>query len=141
MHKVNRYILTYKKGPKFESVDLYDPTLSREFCLELLSFIPVEKLLIIALNSEKKLIGYEYFTGTPIECSIYTQCVFRFLLSMAADSFILAHNHPYGNVDSSAGDRGMRDIYKIIGKSLDIPLVDCMIVAGDKCRSMMRDKN
>jgi DNA repair protein RadC len=142
MHKVNRYILTYRKGPKFETIDLYDPTCAREFCLSLLSCIPVEKFAIIAQDHDKKLIGYEYYTGTPSECdTIYTSSVFTFLLTIGADSFIIAHNHPNGDTIASKADVDIKDTLKILGQSLGVPLNDCFIVAGDRCKSIMGVKN
>jgi DNA repair protein RadC len=140
MKKINRYILTYRKGPAFETVEMSDSTAAKEFCLLLLSSMPIEKVLIIALNSQKNMIAYDYVIGVPTESNVYFQRVFHFLLSFGADSFIIAHNHPGGDTTSSKGDRSLRDMLQIIGKGLDIMLADCLIVAGSKCRSMIRDR-
>jgi DNA repair protein RadC len=140
MHKVKRYILTYKPGPSFEHVDLSCPTMAREFCIEVLSRLPIEKALIVALDSECRLIGYDYSIGTPFECNVYFQRVFSFLLSIGADSFIVAHNHPSFNTAASREDLELRDKLRDIGPFLDIPMSDCFIVAGNKCRSILKDK-
>jgi DNA repair protein RadC len=140
VYKIRRYILTYRPGLKFENVDIFNSKCARKFCIDLLSKFPIEKIVIIALDAQKKLIGYDYVVGTSSECIIYFQHIFRFLLSIGAESFIIAHNHPFGDTISSKEDRDLRDTLAVIGQSLDIPMVDNLIVAGNRCRSMMRDK-
>jgi DNA repair protein RadC len=140
VYKIRRYILTYRPGSKFENIDLCDSTCARQFCLDILSKLPIEKFLIVALDAQKKLIGYDYVVGTSSECIIYFQHIFRFLLSIGAESFIIAHNHPFGDTISSKEDRYLRDTLAVIGQGLDIPMVDFLIVAGNRCRTAMRDK-
>jgi DNA repair protein RadC len=140
MHKIKRYVLTYRAGPAFENIDISDRICAHEFCKTILSKIPIEKILIIALDCQKRLIGYDYHIGVPSECNLYFQRVFHFLMSMGAESFILAHNHPNGDTVSSKEDRVLRDSLRTVGAMLDIPLVDCIIVSGERSRGMMRDK-
>jgi len=102
-----------------------------DFCKKLLSSIPLENVIILALDNANRIIGYDCVEGATNQCALYPANVFRFLLSAAASSFIVAHNHPGGTLNASEADWSITERLKEAGKLLDVPLLDHLIITED----------
>lgn len=88
-----------------------------------------EEFWIIYLNNSNKII--EQFqiskggiTGTLVDVRI----TLRKALEVGAVSLILAHNHPSGNFNPSEADKQLTRKLKIAAESLDIKILDHLIV-------------
>mgnify|MGYP003536741170 CR=1 FL=1 len=99
-----------------------------------------EVLFMISLDSQNRVIS------TDIVCEGVTNSVnisLRNILSIAlrtnAVSIILAHNHPGGKAFPSEADRQTTDIIKNAPLSINVRLIDHIIVAGDEYISMNFD--
>ena len=57
--------------------------------------------------------------------------LYKRALELSAVGIIVCHNHPSGNVKPSASDRELTDKIKQAGDSLDIQLLDHLII-GEK---------
>ena len=99
-------------------------------------FDPVESVAVIALNTGNRIIGYEIIKGAVNQSAIYPANVFRFLLSVCANAFILAHNHPGGSLVPSGSDWKLTKRLKDIGAGLDVHLLDHLIITDDTIKSM-----
>lgn len=98
--------------------------------------IPIENVVIIALDSGNRIIGFQSVQGTTNQCALYPSNVFRFLMICGASSFLIAHNHPGGTASPSGQDWAVT--YKLLkaGKLLEIPLQDHLIIADESAISM-----
>ncbi|MFP5406245.1 MAG: nucleotide sugar dehydrogenase [Gammaproteobacteria bacterium] len=67
-------------------------------------------------------------SGRPAE-------VARRALELNCAGIILAHNHPSGVAEPSAADRMLTDALRSALRPLDIPVLDHLIVAGNRCFS------
>ncbi|MDD5672638.1 MAG: JAB domain-containing protein [Chitinivibrionales bacterium] len=107
-----------------------------DFCKQYLSPLPIENVCIIALDTGNNIIGYEALEGATNQCAIYPTNVFRFLLSAAATSFIISHNHPGGSSRPSEADWNITERLQSIGKMLEIPLLDHILITENDCISL-----
>lgn len=91
--------------------------------------LPHEEFWILYLNNANKII--EQFqvskggiTGTLVDVRI----TLRKALELGAVSLILAHNHPSGNLNPSEADKQLTTKLKTASESLDIKILDHIIV-------------
>jgi len=92
-----------------------------------------EEFWVLYLNNankvlQKKQISIGGKTGTLVDPRI----VFRSALDFGATSIILAHNHPSGTLNPSLSDKKLTSKLKIAGESLDIKLLDHLIITEKK---------
>lgn len=74
--------------------------------------------------------------GTVNQCIVYPRTIIDKALRCGAASIILAHNHPGGGINPSESDWLMTDRLIAIGKLLDIPLLDHIIISQQKVVSL-----
>jgi DNA repair protein RadC len=136
-YTVQKYKLSYvKENASLGNCRVTNKNDVMEFCTNILSSIPLENVCIIALDNGNRIIGYDCIEGTTNQCALYPANVFRFLLSSAASSFIVAHNHPGGNTNPSQADWAITERLKSAGALLDVPLMDHLIITENKCVSL-----
>lgn len=142
-YKIAKYKISYVKERDAET--LPQRTISHkadvaELAQKYLSDLPFEQVLIVALNSGNKIIGITTEgSGASNQCVANPQNTFRFLLSVGAASFILCHNHPGESTRASEADWTLTKRFQDIGKGLDIPMLDHLIVAGPEAVVSMRE--
>jgi DNA repair protein RadC len=136
-YTVQKYRLTYvKEHTNFNRIKILNRTDVADFCKQYLSPLPIEKVCIIGLDNGNSIIGYEAFEGATNQCAVYPSVVFRFLLSTAATSFIIAHNHPGQSPKASEADWILTDRLKKAGSLLELPLLDHIIITETACVSL-----
>lgn len=91
--------------------------------------LPHEEFHIIYLNNSNKvvdqlLLSKGGITGTLVDVRL----ALKKAIEVGATSIILAHNHPSGNLNPSAADKQLTQKLKIAGESLDIKVLDHIIV-------------
>ncbi len=91
--------------------------------------LPHEEFWILYLNNANKIIEKVQIskggiTGTLVDVRI----TLKKALELGATSLILAHNHPSGNLNPSEADKQLTNKLKIAGESLDIKVLDHLIV-------------
>ncbi len=79
---------------------------------------------------------FEIASGTPDHVHIEPQKLMRIALASGCSNFVLAHNHPVGKAAASYEDIVTTDTIAHIFKSVQLNLVDHIIVAGNKSISM-----
>jgi DNA repair protein RadC len=134
---VQKYRLTYvKERTNLNRIRITHRGDVADFCRQYLSSLPVENVCIIALDNGNNIIGYEALEGATNQCAVYPTNVFRFLLSSAAASFIISHNHPGGTSRPSESDWILTERLKKAGALLELPLLDHLIITETDCISL-----
>lgn len=108
----------------------------REFLALWLRDRPYECFSCLFLDSRHRLIeARELFRGTLTQTAVYPREIARQALQLNAAAVILSHNHPSGVAEASVADRALTDAVKLALRSLDVPVLDHLIVAGNHCLS------
>jgi DNA repair protein RadC len=78
----------------------------------------------------------EIVSGTVNQCVVYPRVVIEKALQHGASSILMAHNHPGGSAYASESDWQITGRLYAAGKSLDISLLDHIIIVRDKVISL-----
>ena len=70
---------------------------------------------------------------------IHPREVLREAIVESAAAVILVHNHPSGNPSPSAEDREVTRQLSAAGRTVGIPVLDHVIIAGEAFRSLAQD--
>ena len=115
-----------------DAVELKKVTSSKvifEIMQPIIGELPHEEFWIIYLNNSNKVISKSQLskggiTGTLVDVRI----VFKTALEMGATALILCHNHPSGTLVPSDADKQITRKLKLAGESLEIKVLDHLIV-------------
>lgn len=99
-----------------------------------------EEFWVLYLNNSNLIIGKQCLskgglTGTLVDMRL----VFKPALSLLATGIILCHNHPSGTLEPSQSDKQLTNKIKEAGKTLDIKILDHLIVTEKKYFSFADD--
>ncbi|MBQ9490883.1 MAG: DNA repair protein RadC [Lachnospiraceae bacterium] len=98
-----------------------------------------EELRVLSLDSKHYLIGEDIlYKGTINTSNIRIAEVFRRPLMLNAACMIMAHNHPSGDPTPSAADIVTTRNIIAAGKSLELPLMDHVII-GQGCYTSVKN--
>ena len=91
--------------------------------------MPHEEFWIVYLNNSNKVISKSQLskggiTGTVVDVRL----AFKTAIELNAVSVILVHNHPSGTLTPSDADKQITKKLKLAGESLDIKVLDHLIV-------------
>jgi DNA repair protein RadC len=96
-----------------------------------------EEFWLLHLNRSKHLIAEEVlFKGTVDESAVYAREVVESALRKKASALILAHNHPTGPAQASSEDIELTQALVKACWTVNIPVLDHVIIAQDGCLSM-----
>lgn len=112
-----------------------------EYLQPLIGELPHEEFWILYLNNSNKIIRNSQLskggiTGTLVDVRL----VFKEAIELGAVSVILAHNHPSGTLKPSHADIQLTKKLKTAGDSLDIKVLDHLIVT-EKAYFSFADEN
>jgi DNA repair protein RadC len=112
-----------------------------EFMQPVIGELQHEEFWIIYLNNSNKVIKKSQLskggiTGTLVDVRL----VLKSALEVGATGLILAHNHPSGTLKPSNADQKLTDKLKIASESLDIKVLDHIIVT-EKAYFSFADEN
>ena len=92
-----------------------------------------EHLICFSLDSASRVIGrHTVFIGTLDTVESHPREIFCAGITDHAAKLVIAHNHPYGEVEPSPGDIEVTQRLISAGRILGIPLIDHIVVAGRK---------
>ncbi len=119
-----------------EAVELTKITSSKsvfEIMQPIIGELPHEEFWILYLNNSNKVISKAQLsvggiTGTLVDVRL----VFKMALEKGATALILCHNHPSGTLIPSDADKQITKKLKIAGDSLEIKVLDHLIVTETK---------
>jgi DNA repair protein RadC len=100
--------------------------------------LPHEEFWVLFLNNSNKVISKSQLskggiTGTIVDVRL----VFKLALESGATGLILCHNHPSGNLNPSDADKEITMKLKLAGDSLDVKVLDHLIITETKYYSFV----
>lgn len=96
-----------------------------------------EEFHALWLDAQHRLIAMErLFVGTLTQTSVYPREVVRSGIAHNAAAVIVAHNHPSGNTQPSRADLSLTNCLKTALATVDISLLDHVIVGSDNAISL-----
>jgi DNA repair protein RadC len=115
-----------------EAIELKKITSSKsifEMMQPIIGELPHEEFWIIYLNNSNKVVSKSQLskggiTGTLVDVRL----VFKNAIEIGAVGIILIHNHPSGALQPSEADKQITRKLKLAGESLDIKILDHLIV-------------
>jgi len=115
-----------------EAMELKKITSSKsifELMQPLIGELPHEEFWIIYLNNSNKVLNKIQLskggiTGTLVDVRL----VFKSAIEMGAVGIVLSHNHPSGTLQPSDADKQITRKLKLAGESLDIKIIDHLII-------------
>jgi len=100
-----------------------------------------EHLRVFFLDADRTLVADEQLQqGTLAHMAIYPRTIFRRALELNAAAIILVHNHPSGDPTPSADDIKTTSLLDELGQSLDIELLDHIVVTATQTHHMRHRK-
>ena len=110
-----------------------------EYLRASMGHISREEFRLLHLNRSRQLIDEEVlFRGTVDESAIYAREVVESALRKKASALIFAHNHPTGSCQASSEDIELTKGLVKACRTVDIPVLDHVIVGNDGFLSMKR---
>ena len=96
-----------------------------------------ERFAVLILDVKNSLIATQVITiGTATETVVHPREVFREVMRQGGTKFIIAHNHPSGNLEPSAEDLHLTEQLLKGAEFLDIPLLDHLILGNGDYQSL-----
>ena len=104
-----------------------------ELLQPILGDLPHEEFWIVFLNNSNKVLHKHQLskggiTGTLVDVRL----VLKMALEVGATGLILAHNHPSGNLKPSEADKNLTNKLQQAAQSLDIKVLDHLIITDKK---------
>lgn len=102
-----------------------------------LNKLAVEQSYIFGFNYSMEPTGIMMVSsGNNKSSNMYRKNIGEFLLLSGSDQFIIFHNHPNGNLDSSADDLIAYKTIENLGDFLNIDIIDSIIISKKGFYSM-----
>lgn len=110
---------------------LTSPDATREFLQIILAKEHRELFIVIFLDNQNGVIGYEtLFQGTIDGAAIYPREIVKAVLDNNSASVILAHNHPSGTAMPSEADKRITARVIQALDTIDVRVLDHLVVGG-----------
>ena len=124
-----------------ETIELVKITSSKlvfDIMQPIIGDLPHEEFWVLFLNNSNKVISKAQLskgglTGTIVD----VRMVFGLALENGATGLILCHNHPSGNLQPSHSDKEITAKLKLAGDSLDVKVLDHLIITETKYYSFV----
>jgi len=129
--KLPEITLKYKKGDYYNvkicsSNDTYD-VFQKVFDSDTMEIN--ESFCVLFLNRANNTIGWtKHSSGGAVSCVVDVKLIMVAALQCGAQNIIIAHNHPSGNTQPSQSDIGITKKVKTACETLDINLLDHIII-------------
>lgn len=102
------------------------------YLMETMRHLTKEQVRLLLLDSKGHLIKEMILSSGTVSMSLLSpREVFKEALKTGAVQFIVAHNHPSGDSSPSKDDLKITDTLSQLGKQLELPLIDHIII-GDR---------
>jgi DNA repair protein RadC len=98
-----------------------------------------ERFAVVYLDQGRRVVDREVFeAGSRTRTVLYPRRLFEGALRCKATGIVLAHNHPGGSLSPSPQDRDLTRRIQVLGESLEVALVDHLIVTREGHASFRR---
>jgi DNA repair protein RadC len=116
-------------GNSASADELNHPERIAAYFQSIVAGLEVEKFWVLCLNRKNRLLKrVEITSGTASAALAHPREVFRAAIREAASAVVCAHNHPSGDPAPSAADLQMTRQLRDAAKTVDIPLLDHVIL-------------
>jgi DNA repair protein RadC len=119
-----------------DAVELVKITSSKlvfEIMQPIIGELPHEEFWVLFLNNSNKVIAKSQLSKGGISGTVVdVRLVFKMALETGATGLILCHNHPSGTLVASAADKQITKKLKLAGESLDVKVLDHLIITETK---------
>ena len=124
-------LVVYLEQPDRQRQKVTSPEQIGELCRSRLEGLAEEQFLVLFLDNRHRLIASEVIHRGTVDMSVvYPRQVLTRALVHRAAALLVAHNHPGGSLTPSADDLNITQELKNAATTLDIRLLDHLIVAG-----------
>ncbi len=125
-------------GRKLHTGQVFEtPTAVKDYLCLKLGNLEHEVFAVMFLTTQHHLIAFEeMFRGTVAQTSVYPREVVKRALHYNAAAVILAHPHPSGVCEPSRADEYLTQTLKTALATIDVRVLDHIVVAGNQARSM-----
>jgi DNA repair protein RadC len=124
-----------------DAIELIKITSSKrvfEIMQPIIGELPHEEFWVLFLNNSNKVISKSQLSKGGISGTIVdVRLVFKLALENGATGLILCHNHPSGNLNPSDADKQITKKIKLAGDSLDVKVLDHLIITETKYYSFV----
>ena len=134
--------LSYYMKDRWErsGVPLLTPAQTCAYCTSMFGRQREESLGIVCLDVHRRVILHKILVqGTIDEAPVYPRMMAEAALRFHAHSVILVHNHPSGVLRPSRGDLQITEQVSNALSTLEIELLDHIIVAGPRAISLIQE--
>lgn len=129
--ELGKRVFYYEDNNKF--IILNNSTKVFEYFKDILMYEEQENFYAIYLDSQSRIISYKLlFKGTLNTSCVHPREIFKYAFLESAYSIIVIHNHPSGEVTPSISDIELTNALFDIGKLMNIPVVDHIIIGKTK---------
>ncbi|MBF0419656.1 MAG: DNA repair protein RadC [Magnetococcales bacterium] len=119
---------------------LLDPDSSIKYVQPILSTRTEEVFLLLSLDNQCRVISSNIISeGTVNQAFVHPRHVVKEALKVNASNVIFAHNHPSGKPTPSKSDLNLTNLLITIFHSMDIKVLDHIIVSREECFSFARE--
>jgi DNA repair protein RadC len=116
-----------------ELVKITSSKLVFEIMQPIIGELPHEEFWVLFLNNSNKVISKSQLSKGGISGTIVdVRLVFKLALEAGATALILCHNHPSGALHPSDADKQITKKLKLAGDSLDVKVLDHLIITETK---------
>lgn len=134
--ELNKQLLSWQVW-KHEKVVIQRPSEAGELITAQLSAHVQEQLIVILLDIHNVVMDIvTVYIGSLNATVVRVAEIFRPAILQNAASIIVAHNHPTGNANPSPEDVKLTKTLVEASKSLDIPVLDHLVVGGGQWTSI-----
>lgn len=92
-----------------------------------------EEVWAAYLDTKNRVVGARLISaGTLNECGVNIQEIFRAALVLNSAGVVIGHNHPSGDPEPSAQDRSVCRRIEAAAKTVDVPILDFIVVTDDE---------
>lgn len=125
-----------KETEPTERPNINSSTAAIKIMQPILADLPHEEFWILILNHSNRLVDKMRVSQGGIAGTVVdTKLIMRTALDKLATSIIMVHNHPSGNNQPSAEDKQITERVKRAASTLDINLLDHIIITDGSCYS------
>ena len=111
------------------------------FSLEF-GFLKQEHFVVVFLDTKGQILSHDIlFVGTLNESCVHPRDIFRQAVLHNANSILLVHNHPSGNVNPSQADISCTRQIKAVSDTMGIRLMDHIIVGRNQWFSFAQSQS
>ncbi|MDL2248132.1 DNA repair protein RadC [Tyzzerella sp. OttesenSCG-928-J15] len=124
-----------------ERMEMSNSKLVGEYCVSLYANEHYERFYILCMDTQRRLLRAELIHEGSIDSSaVYPRIIVESALKNKAASVVLSHNHPGGGLLPSKGDIDVTRRVKAALNTVDIEVIDHVIVGGGKYYSFVEKK-